>query len=839
MTKYDPMSRIHDSLHQVFQRNRLVFWYDPAVEWAETFNSYPDTGVTKLAVAGNEFGAKVQIVRDPNPEAKFLIYVPTARPPDADNWLLDLLLQGYEYKPDPASLALQDVGLAHEFLHLAEAHSKYFTNTKRVHSLKDLIGNDDQSRDIRLKMMSVLAETAVEVDAMLLRFLHTDPEEDLLATDPVDECLGVYALVEPFWQEVERLFGYTSETPSLRDFAVSLFRGANPLDTQAALHPHAKVFLQRWKDSQKHSLWFRDWARQMEKELQIAAALGGLDDRKTLGDCDTFEIFEKFTLHRLCQSFANGATAVDLRAVVQQRRSSIWWPQHAHGYAALEQAVELRELLAGAELTMDSVTSGVNRYVTTWWRIDMAYRLCTWNLRRYGQVQVMEQISQWVEKSYVNNFLLPLTDRWSDQVRDMESWECSGVISQQRFFNHYVQPFLTKGQKVFVIISDALRYEAASDFAQRLCSANRWTAEVEAMFGTLPSYTQLGMAALLPGQQLVVDAATAMVTVDGRSATGTVNRREILGLACDGKATAIQAEEFLELNTKTEGRALMRDHEVIYIFHNVIDKMGDAPGTEAKTFDAVEMALTELELIIKKVANINGNNMLLTADHGFLFQQDDVAKDDATALPSAGEWTFKNRRFALGRDISSNTKVKIFDSTALGLTGDWSAAFPLSLGRFPLQGSGMRYVHGGISLQEVMVPVVKIHKARADDTGKVDIELLRVPAKITTGQLSIALFQDRPAQGKVLPRTLRVGIFAKDGTSLSEIKTQTFDSKEQEARQRETTLLLVLSAAADAFNNRDVDLRLEETVAGTNQIVTYKTHSLKLQKPFTSDFDEL
>jgi hypothetical protein len=52
------------------------------------------------------------------------------------------------------------------------------------------------------------------------------------------------------------------------------------------------------------------------------------------------------------------------------------------------------------------------------------------------------------------------------------------------------------------------------------------------------------------------------------------------------------------------------------------------------------------------------------------------------------------------------------------------------------------------------------------------------------------------------------------------------------------TLLLVLSAAADVFNNRDVDLRLEETVAGTIQIVTYKTHSLKLQKPFTSDFDE-
>ena len=448
--------------------------------------------------------------------------------------------------------------------------------------------------------------------------------------DPVSECFGTAALVEPFWNEVERLFGYNSSTPSLRDFTVSFFRGANPLDGQVTLHPHAKVFLQRWKDSQAHSVSFRHWSHQMESELQIATALGGVDERKTLGDCDTFEVFEKFTLHRLCESFANGTAAMDLRAVVQQRRGSFWQPQHEHGYAALEEAVELRELLASAELRVDSVAGGVSRYVASWWRIDLACRRCTWNLRRYGQVQVMEQITQCVEKSYVNNFLLPLADRWSDQVRGLELWACPGVIAQRRFFSHYVQLFLFKGQKVFVIISDALRYEAAAEFAQRLRSANRWTAEVDALFGSLPSYTQLGIAALLPGQALGVDAATATVTEDSRSASGTANRAEILSLACGGKATGVQAEGFLEMNTKTEGRALMRDHEVIYIFHNVIDKTGDAPGTEAKTFDAVEKAFEELELIIKKVANINGSNMLFTADHGFLFQQNDVDPGDAT-----------------------------------------------------------------------------------------------------------------------------------------------------------------------------------------------------------------
>lgn len=831
------MKRIHDSLERIFQSHRLVFWYDGTGEWEEIFGTFSAENVTKLAVQNNELGTKVRVVREPNAEAKFLIYVPTVRPTDADNWLLDLLLQGYEYKADKASLALQEVGLPDGFRHLAEDHATYFTSGKRTQALKELIGKDDEGPEIRLKMIAVLAGTPAEVDSLLLHFLEQGLHSELI--DPVAECLEASALIEPFWKAVEKAFGYASDLPSLRDFAVLLFRGANPLDEEISLHPHAKVFLQNWKSSKLHHASYRSWAHQMEGELQVPAALGEAGDRVSLGQWDTFEVFERFILHRLCQLFAKGSAAADIRSIVQERRSSFWQAEHEHGYAALERAVELRELLAAADLTVDSVAGGVSRYVASWWRIDMAYRRCTWHLRCYGQVQVMEQISQWLDKSYVNNFLLPLADRWSDQVRVMDSWKCPGVVPQQSFFDHYVQPILSKEQKVFVIISDALRYEAAADFAQRLRSANRWTAELEPLFGVLPSYTQLGMASLLPGTSRSVDPATANVTVDGSSATGTANRAGILNSVCGGKAVAIQAEEFLELNTKTTGRAMMRDHEVIYIFHNVIDKIGDSASTEAKTFDAVESAFTELDLIIKKVANINGTNMLITADHGFLFQQDDLDAGDLTALPPASEWTFRNRRFALGRGVSSHPKVKVFESTTLGLGGDWSAAFPLSLGRFPIQGSGKRYVHGGISLQEIIVPVIKIHKARADDTGRVEVELMRIPAKITTGQLSIALFQDRPAVAKILPRTLRIGIFAKDGRSLSEIKTQTFDSKDIEARQRETTILLVLSHAADAFNNLEVDLRLQETVPGTNQIVTYKTHSLKLQKPFTNDFDEL
>ncbi len=833
------MNRIHESLQRVFERNRLVFWYDAEGEWAQTVEDFDDPSVTKLRVDRNEFGTKVRIVRDSNPEAKFLLYIPSSRPADIDNWLLDLLLQGYEYKADKASLALQAVGLPHEFIHLAMEHAGFFASEKRTEQLKERIDKNDQERDVRLKMMVVLAgnDVAVDIDSLVLYFLSTSDPADLF--DTVENCLGASNLVQPFWREVAKTFDYHAVAPSLRDFAASLFRGANPLDQKVALYPHSKVFLQRWKDSQACCESFRAWSGQMERELQVETALNGVNDPAVLGDWDTFEIFEKFTLHWICQCFEKGVSSADLLERIQRRRHSFWQPEHKEGYAALEHAVELRDLLASAELTVESVDAGLTRYVGSWWRIDLAYRHCVRSLRAYGQVQVMAQIGQSVEKAYLNNFLLPLADRWSDQVWRLAQWQCECLKAQNQFFDTHVKPFLNKDQKVFVIVSDALRFEAAADFANRLQSANRWTAEVVALFGSLPSYTQLGMAALLPGKQLAVNADNGTVTVDGQSASGTENRRQILSAACNARAIAIQAEEFLELNTKTDGRALMRDHDAIYIFHNIIDATGDKPGTEAKTFDAVEHAFNELDLIIKKVANINGTNMLLTADHGFLFQQDEVYEDDMAALPTADAWSYRDRRFAIGKGIVPTPTVKVFNSGDLGLGGDFSVAFPRSLGRFPLQGSGKRYVHGGISLQEIVVPVVKIHKARTDDTGSVDVEILHVPAKVTTGQVALSLFQSKPAIDKILPRTLRVGLFSKDGKELSEIKTYTFDSKQTEARQREVAMLIVLSRAADAFNNQDVDLRLEETVPGTNQTVIYKTHTLRLQKPFASDFDEL
>ena len=549
-------------------------------------------------------------------------------------------------------------------------------------------------------------------------------------------------------------------------------------------------------------------------------------------------------LSRLLQRFQANGPDPDLLEVIRNRSLSCWFEKHQHGYRALEQAIRFRSLLAKADLQVPSFEEGLQRYCTSWWRLDQAYRRCIFHACTYQQPTLFKPLREWLEAQYVNNLLLPLTNRWSDQVSPLSSWGSKTLPRQREFHMRYVHaPLSSKGLKrLFVVISDALRYEAARDFADRLNAqaGKGWQAEVDAMLGVLPSYTQLGMAALLPGAQLGLNPADGTAQVDGQSATGTDNRDKILKAYANGRAKAILAEDFLGLATSKEGAELTKDHDLIVIYHNRIDRIGDKRESEADTCQAVEQSFEDLELILRKIASLKGSQVVITADHGFLFQQEPVDANDRSAFPAAQELSFKNRRFALGSGIKASAGHKVLSASELGLSGSWQAVFPLGLDRFPRSGSGSRFVHGGTSLQEVIVPVIKLKRERKDDSRVVEAELLRVPAKVTTGKLSFGLFQLEPVQPrKRLPLQLRLGLYAKaDGTLLCPHRTVLLDSAAPEAREREQLVILELSNAAEAYNNQLLELRLEQMLDGVDKPQPYKSFELKLQRSFGSDFDD-
>jgi 5S rRNA maturation endonuclease (ribonuclease M5) len=170
------------------------------------------------------------------------------------------------------------------------------------------------------------------------------------------------------------------------------------------------------------------------------------------------------------------------------------------------------------------------------------------------------------------------------------------------------------------------------------------------------------------------------------------------------------------------GRDLAKANDVVFIYHNCIDAVGDKRDTEHRTCIAVESALEEIVKLLKKAAAMNVSHFVITADHGFLFQNDALDESDFLAVPQPGEALQYQRRFIVAPKIAEDSRLKHFTATQLGLVGNLQFAFPKGIQRLRLQGSGSRYVHGGTSLQEIVVPVVEVKKLRIDDVAQVEVD---------------------------------------------------------------------------------------------------------------------
>lgn len=830
--------KITQALSNLFDKQRIVFWYDTRLEFRTDFETLELPDVEKIELANNEFGVKYRLLRE-QPEQKFLLYREGAEPPHLHNWLLDVqLASGNCFRTDQVALWLAELELGPDCYPLLEAHVAFFESAKRREALGKLLEPGDSQNLLQRKMLAVCAGNEPRLDVILENLLG-----DLAASKDVRikliESSGLNAYL---WEQVKRAYGYSSEQPGLHDFVIELFKACFMLGIdpayKARLSAEALVFLKRWKDSRSHEQSFETLSEQCAAVLQIDDKLQTLDWRSLL-ELDYFELIDRKILSELVRAVvARTVTAQEVEQWVRQRRQSHWFERFKDVYLALEHAAQFIQVLDITQLQMESLTDGVQKYASQWFRLDQRYRKFVYHLRESGQASLLGELAMQVENLYGNNYLSRLNDRWQQHVDAAQQWEAAPVVLQRNFFNRFVQPFVERKTKVCVLISDAFRYEVGEELQSLIRQEDRFEAELEPMLSMLPSYTQLGMAALLPNSSLqLADNDSGDAIVDGQSAQGSVNRGKILATRVPA-SQVVRAKDLLAMN-QADSRALLRDNEVVYVYHNLIDKTGDTRDTEERVFAAAEETLSELIRLVKKLTNANASNLLVTADHGFIYQNHPLQESDfLSGEPEGDEVLYRDRRFVLGRNLREGASFKTFDPVQLGLTGTLMVQIPKSINRLRLKGSGSRFVHGGATLQEVVIPVIRINKKRQSDVGRVDVEFIGGGGKtITTGQLAVVLYQTEAVTEKLQSRRLRAGLFTLDGELVSDQHELLFDFSSANPRERELPVRFILSRKADEANNQQVELLLEETVEGTSHFTRYKAARYSIRRSFSSEFD--
>ena len=471
-----------------------------------------------------------------------------------------------------------------EYAEVVTKHEEFYRSGKRVEALKRIIDNRDALDTVRLKMLAVCIGTEARLDEILEGLLA----ELALNKDDAEKLLNRCNLNEFLWKRVREDYGYKSTTPNTKDFALNLFKSCYAMGTSGDIHLYAEalVFFKRWKNNIQSGQAFKTLSERFAELFRIQQDLEERNYRE-LVDIDYYRLIDQKIISGLVEDVVGRTiSAQDCNEIISKRRSGYWYDEFGDLYKAIGYAAEFMTALDTLNLSMTSLLDGVQRYSKNWYVIDQLYRKFTYHTRHSGQTSLLGALSTRVENLYSNNYLLTVNNGWQEFVDQAETWAVPGILRQRDFFTDCVQPYLDRGNKVFVIISDALRYEIADELVTMIRAEDRYDAGIEPAVTVLPSYTQLGMAALLPHKELTIksDSDSSVVLVDGKDSRGTNNRGKILAQTVSS-ATAIQSEDLRNMG-KEERRAFIRDHDVVYVYHNEIDAVGDKRDSEERVFEA-------------------------------------------------------------------------------------------------------------------------------------------------------------------------------------------------------------------------------------------------------------
>ena len=829
--------RITASLKRLFDEHRIVFWYDAARDMRGEFNDVDLNGVTKVEIANNQFGLKYRMLRQ-EPSTKFLVYHEGPEPTNVANWLLDLQLATAVFKADQTGFRLEELGLPPQFEHVVRDHMEFYRSKARVAELKRLLHAADTQTQVRLRMLAVCVGAEGGLDTVVEALLGKLAEGSNDAMRLIERS----GLTDVFWKLVGKTYGYQPDQPDLEDFAITLFQSAylRAVGENGNLNAEAVLIFHRWKNNRHREKAFETLAARYQGLLKIPEDLSKRDLRSVIA-VDHFEEIDRHIIRQLVHAMSTQpVSASQVLKWVRERRQSHWYRTYEDIYQAIGFATEFQQALAEVNLGMSSPSEGVKRYVSNWYKLDQLYRKFIYHMQHSGHASLLSDLYDAVENRYTNNFLLKLNDAWQDQVADMSDWTIPGYTHQSAFYTKQAAEFRRKDQKVVVIIADALRFEVAEECLRRIRALNRIDAELSPMISALPSYTQLGMAALLPNRELsFASDGSGSVLSAGESTQGIAAREKLLASGRAGDSVkALSARDVLDMRTD-EGKALFRDNHVVYIYHNLIDAIGDKLLTEDQLPKAAEDAVEELTKLVRKLTSANFSNILITADHGFIYQHRALDESDfAVADPRGEEILLRNRRFVIGRGLEATAGMKKFTTNNLGLAGDLDVLIPNSINRLRVKGAGSRFVHGGASLQEIVIPVIRVGKRREADVDQVEVQIIVSGRnQITSGQTAVIFYQAQPVSAKMQARKLIAGIYATDDTLISDEHLLQFDFTSDNAREREMPRKFLLSREADKFNNQDVFLKLRERVGKTSHYRDYASHRFQLKRGITTDFD--
>lgn len=776
-----------------FYKRRILVWLDEEGGYRDTVAEMTLENAVILTMEENKmFELRRQIEVD-HAEDNILLYCPLKFEKPQDNWLLDVFFYSEVFQADFWSQLFDELHITmnREMREYAKSLGKFFESKERKAKLRALRENYTCVQELQTGVFCVQCGVKqFSMDAAVIALLSADDEGKLYG-----EAIK-YAGEDAFWQAMEREYGYTGEK-TLAQLQNYLLTAAALLHAQQVQIPGlsinpvyaskayalAAVWYQKDKEGFLNACLHTEEANGMERRLEKLS----MEQLLKLG---VYPAVDRVLIRQQLDAFAAQNFNTDEAGFMLKEREDQLWQERYEAYRQVIQALIMMNLFERAHrggFHAGTLSQAWKQYADNWYAMDMYYRdFCSayekaLNSGIMALEDALNTAANAADRLYKNWFLCGVNELWSNLL-DQEQLESAvpNHLQQAMFYDRYVA---AEDVRTFVVISDGLRYEVGKTLAEKINGKMTGNAECTSLMATYPTVTAIGMASLLPHRELFLNEE-GQILCDGMNTVAS-ERHQVLSVR-QPESAVITYTTFRQM-TKAQRSELVKGKKVVYIYHDTIDQAGETGMT---VMSACEAALAELmQLMQILTSEQSASRVFITADHGFLYTRlplDEYEKAGKEQL--SGDVIAYKRRYGLIRDGKLTNGVLSMPLTNLQRP-ELTAVFPRGVMRFKMQGAYNPYMHGGVSLQELMTPLIQYQSKKVGQKGyqaitKTEILLLGENRTISNNLFSLNFHQTEPCGGKILPRVVVAHFEDAHGKIISDEHRWTANSIAQEKNER-------------------------------------------------------
>ena len=784
--------------------NGLVVWYDPEGIYAEAAEALDLYDTTVLRYDGSFVRLRWEIdqkkLMDGEGPPRLVVCMPMAQD-----------------KTHHALIELEAAGVIMQPGQQPPARNTRLAVVAR-NALKGILGDETaahvekqtEAGKLSLADLDALADKGSEVSkgVIILIFGTSNPQEialSFISSDHLDESITKKGakgeLLEllrpdlgfdaPDSAELDNLRQRLSRHVLLTDF-ISGLRDAVPSklgSVQVATSPISRevciALALTWRLRRDTRESYMVAARQVEHEFAVAA----LDyNPKAIEEVETFPAIERVLLRYAENRLIEEADG-EILTLAESRLSRFWCDVEPKFQARWALVASVAEVLLEADRVEHalkkapvSITGMIKEYAEgnePWCLLDTHHRHMEshWhNFEPHGDdLDTIEKLVIRARQRYVEVgsktaqcFLTQLQKTAPDK----------DITRQREVFERYVKPALGN-QKIAYLWVDALRFEMGREFARLF--KDDFEVDLHVVLAAVPTVTEIGMAALLPGAQ-----STARVVAAGESKLALEIDKTIIKDRKDRVAFLKKQAGVEVFDTKLDNLLPKPSKQVrdgianallILVTSQEIDELCEQDNiTQARR--QMDGVLNDLRRGIRVLFDLGIERIVLAADHGHLFVNE--LSEDMKVDSPGGETVDLHRRVWVGHGGKADDALLRAPLSALDMEGEFDLATPWTFACFKCKGGARAYFHGGLSPQELLVPVMILSPSMKPPYGlPVGINWMLIPGshKLTTRFFSVQITGVNTGLFDVAPPKVRVELRAK-GKAISRAVSASYGFEE-------------------------------------------------------------